>query len=290
MTSRPLNLTDPTNTIITDGQAVATISDDDPPPYLTISNVSTTEGNAGTQGLTFTVRLTAPSGRPITVSYSTTTTAEIIPATADTDFTTTSGTLTLLPGTTTQTITVPIVGDTLYEPNEFFFVQLSEPVNALLSGLGRGKLGTIINDDPPPPLPALLISDHNVTEGDSNSTSVLFNVTLSAPSAQIVTVFYDTFDSTALAGSDYTATSGSLTFLPGQTSQTISVPILDDLAVELKENFSVRLRSPLNATIADVLGFVIVLDNDPPPALSVSDATVIEGDSGSPSALYRDPL
>lgn len=281
-----VNLSDPTNATVDDAQGVGTIVDDDSMPSLAINNVSIVEGNAGTQGLTFTVGLMAPSGRTVTVSYTTTTTAEITgPATADIDFTTTRGTLTFLPGTTTQTITVPIVGDTLFEPNEGFFVQLSEPVNALLAGPDRG-LGTILNDDAPPPPPELSIGDATVTEGDTSPTSALFTVTLSAPSTQVVTVYYDTFNSTATAGSDYTATNGSLTFLPGQTSQTISVPIPGDLADDGDVTFFLRLRAPLNATIADGQGVGTILDNDPTPSLSISDATVTEGNAGSPFANF----
>ncbi len=130
-----------------------------------------------------------------------------------------------------------------------------------------------------------------MTEGDVGTTTALFNVTLSAPSGQIVVVGYDTFDGLAKVRLDYTASSGSLTFLPGQTSQTISVPILGDLEDEPNETFSIRLRSPLNVTIADGQGIGRILDNDPAPSFSISDATVVEeGDPSQFRDLYRDAL
>ncbi|MBK6593923.1 MAG: hypothetical protein IPG23_14955 [Burkholderiales bacterium] len=80
-----------------------------------------------------------------------------------------------------------------------------------------------------------------------------FTVTLSAVSAQTITVAYNTTDGTATAGADYTSATGTLTFAPGTTAQTISVPITNDTVFEgaTGETFSVNLASPTNATIAD---------------------------------------
>jgi hypothetical protein len=276
-----VNLSGPTNAVIADPQGAGTIADDDTPPSLSIDSPSIAEGDAGSRGLTFTVSLSAPSGRTVTVSYATAANGS---ATADTDFTTTSGSLTFLPGTRAQTITVPIVGDPIVEPDENFLVNLSAPINAsILAGQG---VGTILNDDVPTPPPAMSVSDATVTEGDSGSAGAIFTVTLSAASNQIVTVSYTTANSTATAGSDYVLTSGSLTFLPGQTSQTISVPVLGDTIDEPNEFFFLRLSNPGNATIADGQGLGTIVDDDPSPSLSIGDATVIEGNTGSRYAVF----
>src|SRR5206468_2091058 len=83
-------LSNPTNASITDAQGVGTITDDDPPPSLSIDDVSTVEGDSGTQGASFTVLLSAASGRPVTVNYATADGT----ATAGSDYAATAGTLT----------------------------------------------------------------------------------------------------------------------------------------------------------------------------------------------------
>ncbi len=108
-----------------------------------------------------------------------------------------------------------------------------------------------------------------------------FTVSLSSPSAVPVTVDYSTANGTALAGSDYTAAAGTLTFFPGETSKTLVVPTLNDEIFEQPEFFLVNLSNPTgNATIADSLGVGVILDDDTdtPTTISISDATVTEGD------------
>src|SRR5207249_2930701 len=85
---------------------------------------------------------------------------------------------------------------------------------------------------------------------------------LSAASVQTVTVNYATANGTATAGSDYTATSGSLTFAAGTTTRTVSVTTLGDTIPEANETFVVNLTSPTNATIGDVQGIGTIQDND----------------------------
>jgi hypothetical protein len=115
---------------------------------------------------------------------------------------------------------------------------------------------------PPPTLPSLSIDDVSVTEGNSGSTSATFTVTLSAASASAVSVGYATADGTATAGSDYTATSGTLTIAAGGTSGTISVPVLGDTTAESSETFTVSLSSATNATVADGQGTGTIVDDD----------------------------
>src|SRR5690606_18410754 len=96
-----------------------------------------------------------------------------------------------------------------------------------------------------------------------------FTVTLSAASGQTVSVNYASNNGTATAGSDYTAVSGILTFAPGQTTQTITVPITNDMLAEPSETFNVVLSTPSNATIAVSTGVGTILDNDQPPSIDL---------------------
>ncbi len=114
-------------------------------PLLSINDTSLTEGNSGTANATFTVTLSKASTQTVTVSYASAN-GTSNPATAGSDYTAKSGTLTFAPGAAlTQTISVPIVGNYVPEADETFFVNLSSPVNATLSD-SQG-LGTITNDD-----------------------------------------------------------------------------------------------------------------------------------------------
>jgi large repetitive protein len=189
----------------------------------------------------------------VTVSYATADGT----ATAGSDYTATAGTLTFAPGVTSQTLTVAVLGDTRNEANETFFMNLSTPSNATIAD-GQGQ-GTILNDDS---LPTLSINNVTVTEGNTGTTPAVFTVTLSAASSQTVTVNYATADGKATAGSDYTATAGTLTFTPGTTSQTITVAVLGDTVKESTETFFVNLSNATNATIASGRGRGTILDND----------------------------
>jgi uncharacterized Zn-binding protein involved in type VI secretion len=235
----------PDGTVYAINQAVLSAVGSRGLPTISINDVTVTEGNTGTTPAVFTVTLSAASSQTVTVNYATANST----GTAGSDYTATSGTLTFAPGITSQTITVAVLGDTRNEANETFFVNLSTPSNATIAD-GQGQ-GTILNDDA---LPALSINNVTVTEGNTGTTPAVFTVTLSAVSSQTVTVNYATANSTATAGSDYTATSGTLTFAPGITSQTITVAVLGDTVKEPTESFFVNLSNATNATIANGRG------------------------------------
>jgi hypothetical protein len=189
------------------------------------------------------VFLSAPSTETITVAYATSDGT----ATAGADYTAASGTLTFAPGETTRTLDVAVLGDTTPEPHETFFVDLSGATNATI--VDAQGFGSITNDDS-----SLAINDAEVVEGDGGTVDAVFTVTLTAPSAQQVTVQFATSDTTATAGVDYVANSGTLTFAPGETTKTITVTVNGDLTVEPDEFFAVNLSNPTNALIADRLG------------------------------------
>jgi hypothetical protein len=123
--------------------------------------------------------------------------------------------------------------------------------------------------------PAIAIGDATVTEGHDGTREATFTVTLSAPSTQTVTVGYATANGTASAGSDYESTSGTLTFAPGETSKTVTVPVVGDRAPEPNETFSVRLSSPSSGALADDFGLGTIADDE--PRITISDVTLREG-------------
>ncbi|HEX7330044.1 MAG TPA: Calx-beta domain-containing protein [Pyrinomonadaceae bacterium] len=138
-----------------------------------------------------------------------------------------------------------------------------------------------------PVIPTVSISDVSVNEGNSGTTSAVFNVTLSSASTQTVSVSYATADGTATNSSDYVAASGTLTFDPGQTSKQITIPVVGDTILEPNENFFLNLSSPVNATLADSQGVGTIVNDDAPPTISISDVSVNETKSGITQARFN---
>ena len=265
-----VNLSNPQNATITNGQGQGTILDDDPLPMLSISDVMLPEGNVGTTDFSFNVTLSAESCEPVTVSYAT---ADGTATAADNDYEPITGMLTFQPGESTIPVTVSVNGDVRVEEDETFFVNLQNPDNAAIAD-GRAT-GTILNDDE---RPMLSISDAlDVVEGDSGTRDATFDVTLSAVSNEVVTVSYATADGTAAAAdSDYAPDSDTLTFQPGETTQTIAIPVNGDTRVEPDETFFVDLSGVVNGEIDVGRGTVTIVDDDPGQLQFTSAPSVLE--------------
>ena len=253
-----------------DREGFGTINDDDLPPSLSISNVNVAEGNSGTRNANFTISLSAASSKTVTVQYATATSGSFA-ATAGTDYVVVPlTTLTFTPGQTTKTVTVLVKGDTLDEMDERFVVNLSSPGNATLTD--SEGFGTIFDDDA---APSLRISDATVIEGNSGTKPATFTVSLSAASGKTVTVQYATLVPSSFAatpGADYvTVPLTTLTFLPGETSKTVTVLVKGDTLDEVDERFLVTLSNAVNATFADSEGRGTITDDDAPPLLFEDD-------------------
>jgi len=117
----------------------------------------------------------------------------------------------------------------------------------------------IVNNPSPP---SITIDDFSLTEGNSGTKTASFLVRLSASSSSTVTVNFATVNQTALLGSDYTATSGVLTFSPNQTVKSILVSVIGDTAVEANETFGITLSNATNATLADSQGVGTISNDD----------------------------
>jgi urease beta subunit len=244
-------------------------------PSVSIGDAIITEGNSGTVNAQFAVSLSAASTSTVTVGY---TTADGTAA-AGTDYQASTGTVTFAPGQTTQTVTIPVVGDALVEGDETFLVNLSNAQNATIAD-GQA-IGTIANDD----AATLSINDITLVEGNLGTVNAQFTVSLSAASTSTVTVGYATADGTAAAGSDYQAGTGTVTFAPGQTTQTVTVPVAGDAVVEANETFLVNLSNAQNATIADGQATGTIA-NDDAATLSINDVTLAEGNAGATNFIF----
>ena len=248
-----------------------------------------TEGTGTGGTLTFTVSLSAASGREVTVGYARTggTATGGVRGAAGVDYTTLPpGTLTFPAGTTSRTIAVALAGDTADEPGETVVVTLSAPANATVA-TGTGT-GTITDDDA---APVVSIDHPRVAEGAAGTAAALrFTVSLSAASGRTVTVNYaDAGTGSATSGTDYAALgAGTLTFAPGTTAQSLDVSVTGDGAHEPDETVAVTLSAPVNATLpaGTETGTGTIADDDARPVLSIDSPRVVEGGAGT-TALLR---
>jgi hypothetical protein len=264
-----VTLSNPANASILDGTATGTIQNDDSPtPTFSIGNAAQNEGDSGATAMTFTVSLSPAAAS--TVSVLATTSNDT--ATAGSDYAANSQTLTFNAGETSKTFTVSVNGDPTHESNEAFTVTLSGNSAGTAIGAGSGSgTGTITNDDAQP---QMLIQDVAELEGNSGTTAFVFTVTLSNPSEFPITVNYLTSPGTATAGSDYTATSGTLTFPPGSTTQTITVFVNGDLSNEGSETFFLTLSGASGASITDSQAQATI-QNDPQDAAGTANVPAL---------------
>lgn len=267
---------------IADGSAVGTIASNDPRPTITAAAVQAAEA----AGLTFTLTLSNPSAETVTVAWATADGT----ATAGGDYAAATGTATFAPGTTTATVTVGVVDDAVYEPNEGLILLLSNPTGGTLGNTEAA--GTILNDDG---VPEVRVDSVAVAEGDVGATDVTFTLTLSAPSAETVTVGYATAAGTAGAA-DFAAAAGTATFLPGVTTATVTVAVAPETLLEADETFFLDLADPVGAAIVDGRGTATVRNDDHAPVAAAGpDQTAAEGstlsfDGRGSSDADGDPL
>ena len=269
-----LNISAPETISLDNTEASATITNDDK-PLLSISATSLLEGNTDKTNASLTISLSAASSLPVTVNFATSNGTAL----ANKDYLSVNNVITFAPGEISKTITVPVLGDTLVESNETFRASLSSPTNASLSTTAS-TLVTITDDDVIV-LPTLSIVGATIEEGNAGSTQATLTVSLSSAASKVVSVNYSTKNGTAISGSDYTASSGTLSFAVGETSKTFTIPVIGDTTLEANESFTVSLSSPSNATLGTATDAQVMLSNDDVPSIALANVSVAEGDTGS---------
>ncbi len=263
------------------------ILDDDPLPsvWFTSSSYNVDE-NLGPAIVT--LQLNTPSGRDVTVSYSTADgLAQVGPPYQD--YTAPGPTIFPVNSVTgrtqniTQTLALNINDDLRDEFDEDFNLSIFALTNATPAVPSSATLLIIDND----PLPQVSIDSPFTIEASGLITST---VSVLQASEKPITVTYITKNIDALAGSDYITRAGVFTFPPfpttGHLSQTLDIPIIDDIIDEGNETFQVHLGSPINATIGTSPGINTILDDDLPPVITLTNASVVEGDVGSTTMLF----
>jgi large repetitive protein len=282
-----VTLSSPINaTLGSSSAATGTIVNNDPvgPQTLSINDLPTiSEGTGGSPTATFTVTLSSPMpvGSTATVAYSTADGTALAPS----DYQATSGVLTFLAGELTKPLTVPIALDSLDEPDETFFVNITTTTPGI-GVLDPQGIGTILDNDAPP---TVWIAAAQVSEGDSGLTALSFTASLSSPSGFTTSVDYATgAPGTATPGVDYQSVSAAtVSFAPGEVTQTIEVQVIGDTTPETDETLTVTLTTPsAHLTAGSPMTALGTIVDDDAPAISIDDVRVQEPASGTTPATF----
>lgn len=276
---------------ITRDTAIGTITDNDPapPPAPTVSiSDATAAENAGS--ITFTVSLSSTATSDVTVNFSTANGSAL----AGSDYTSKAGSVIIGAGTSSATVVVDLLNDSVFEPNENFFVNLSGATSngANLTLTDASGTGVITNDDPAP-LPTVSVADASQIEG---SGTMNFVVSLSQAYSAPITISYTTADigGGASTPGDYSAKAGTVTIAAGDTSATVSVTLTNDTNPEGTETFGFNISGATdgtsNAVITDGAAVGTIFDDDPtgPPPLNVTLKNIIDVTqfkAGDPSSI-----
>jgi subtilisin-like proprotein convertase family protein len=248
-----------------------TILDDDLEPIVNFDameySVSEAAGTA-----TLTATLSHPSAFQITVNYTTLDGTAI----SGSDYITSTSVLTFAPGSTQETLALSLVNDPAYENSEFFTVELTSASGAILGTPNPARVD-ILNDDPRPNL-AFDSAVYTVNEAGGQAA---ITVVLSGTTNLTTTVNYATSDGTANAG-DYTAAAGTLTFAPGDASESFNVSITDDSVYEVNETIVLTLSGETNADLGapNPATLIITPDSDPAPTVQLTPPYSLNEDAG----------
>src|SRR5439155_93069 len=287
-------LSNPTDATLSVSTNTVTITDDDVSTIgFTTSAVTVSETN-GT--LTLTVVRAGATNTAVSVNFATTNGT----AAAGSDYTATNGTFSFAAGETTNTLSIDILDNLNQEGTETFQVRLS---NASNTSLGVGTSTVTITDDDGSivgfAVSAISVAENtnsiSITVVRSGTTNVAeaggtltLTVNRSGTTNNAVTADFATANVTATAGSDYTATNGTLSFAPGETSKTITVDVLDDDLQEANETFRVVLSNPADPTIAIGTNTVRITDDDGSTlSLTTNAVTVAETNTSVTLTVVR---
>jgi hypothetical protein len=202
------------------------------------------------------VTLAAPATAPVSVLFNLTGGTALG---AGIDYSTISGEVSFATGESTRNISLPIINDTLDEPDETVVLTLSLPTNARTVSPTVHTV-TLTDDDAPVAVTVGFASP--TSTADEGAGAINIPAALSAPQTSAVTVNYNTTGGTATSGSDYTFSSGTLTFAPGETLKHLPLTLIDDVPIDAAETVLLALSSPSGASLSQVNHTLTIVDND----------------------------
>ena len=256
-----------------------TITDDEEAPALTIADAELTEGDSGESALAFAVALDPPSASAVTVDWVTSDGT----AAAGTDYAAGSGSLTFNAGEASGTVSVAVLGDNVDEPDETFTVTLS---NASGAAIGRAAATGTIRDDDDPPRVTLLLTPDTIAEAGGVSA---VTAALDRPSSVDTTVAVSAAAVSPAAADGFALAGSALTIAAGRTDSvgTVTITAADNGVYEGDRQVTVSgaASNALGVSGPDPVALTIMDDEDP-PALSIADAGLDEGDSGESALAF----
>ncbi len=247
-----LELSKISNAVFDNGSEVITVDGtiiDDDKPVIRIEDAHVLEGNQGFHDEKIKITLSMPAATPVSLHY------KLLDGTAKAgeDFVGKEDDLIIPAGAKEGYISVSIQGDTTPEAAQDFHIQLSNLVNAQFYNLAPLVQNTVtIDSDDGDSLPVVSINKNlSIDEGDLGLTKFPITLTLSKPATDILTIQYQTIGIDAKKNSDFIDVTGEISFLSGESSQTIYLDVYGDTEVESDEDFSLLLSAPQGLRLAN---------------------------------------
>jgi disulfide oxidoreductase YuzD len=274
----------------TGSTATVNIVDDEIAPVISINDVTVTEGNSGTQDLTFTISLSNASDDAVQVNYASANGT----ATAGSDYLATNGTLDFIastliagsteftPGETSKTITVKVNGDRVVESNETFSINLTGAVGGTI-GRATGT-GTINNDDT---IPVINVVATNPTSTEGIGEGLFTFTRTGGDLSSALTIDFD-LSGNATTRQGYSNRPGSVTFMAGSNTATLAVPVTNNNVFNAYRGCVVNLRRGTGYSFSstEATATVNIVDDEIAPVISINDVTVTEGNSGTTDLTF----
>ncbi len=257
-----LRLENLVNVTTVDPVVPASIADNDPDPVLSVSGL---DGREDEGGVEFTLTLSEPSGRPVSLRYQ----FESGSALADVDFVATQGIAEFAPGQTQWAGSVVYLNDAIYEGEETFLLRLLEPQNAVLSS---DTAAGVVRDDEA--VPTLTVSSVPALE---SAGALRFDLVLSHPSAKPIEIEY-AIGAGSAGPEDFEAGTGSVLIAPSDLVGSVVMVIVNDVLDEDAETVLLELSSDSEVLLPGAPAQGVILDDDWPPMLSVEGITAGESD------------
>jgi Ca2+-binding RTX toxin-like protein len=264
-----LTLNNPTNgaTLGSQNTATLTIIDNDAlPGIIGFSGANSTVNEDGTPITQVTLTRTGGSNGEVSVTL----TPDGGTATAGFDYNITPITITFASGETSKIVTIPFINDTVYEPTETVNLTLSSPTGGATLGTITAAVLNIIDDDAVAGLLSFSNAAYNINENGTSAAQVTVNRTGGSDGAVSSTVTLS--NGTATAGSDYVANPININFANGETSKTVSIPIINDTVLENTETINLTLTNPtggVNLDNSQKNAILNILDDDFKPTLTI---------------------
>lgn len=258
-----VSLTNPVHaTMGSPATATVFIQDNDAEPAVSVEAPSYLFSEASGQAQMDLI-LNAPSGREVTSSF------ETAEGTAGPgDYVSQSGSVTFQPGETRKTVSIQLINDALNEENETFAIEVLSASHAVLGAATRTTV-TITDNDPPP---SVTFKTGASSISESGAAAVV-EMVLNTASGRAVSVTCSASNGSAEAD-DYTGFSKTVTFPPGQTTQTIELALVNDVFDEGDETVELKLSNPQFATLGLVATHVVTIEDDDTARVQFSERDI----------------